>query len=102
MIMEDIELKYKLDRKDPSVKSKKDQTLKEVGEIKDKIALAIAQEIEKDPTIKGYKGKTPEEVAALLNESVDGVPPRIHTILLGIPYAPNAVTAEDIAAFLKS
>lgn len=57
----------------------------------------IAQEINNDPTARGYSGKTASQIADLLNANYDTLlPPRINTILVGVPFAPNTVDADDV------
>lgn len=61
------------------------------------ILQIIAQEISNDPSALGYSGKSASEIADLLNNPYDPArPPRINEILVGVPFAPNCVDAEDI------
>lgn len=69
------------------------------------IQKAVDKEIETDAQ---YKGKSKEEIATILrtgksitvSKSVT-LPPRINQILIGIPLAPNEVSATDIEEALK-
>jgi hypothetical protein len=65
----------------------------------------LKAEIANDPAGRGYAGKTDAETAALVSEgytvnNADGDPvfqiARGAVIFMGIPYAPNAVTADDV------
>lgn len=65
----------------------------------------IKKEIKNDPTNRGYAGKTPAEIANLLNVNYkiireENYLPRIFEILIGVPFAPNIITAEQIAQIL--
>lgn len=61
----------------------------------------IKDEIENDPSGIGYSGKSFEEITDLLNnpEIQDGAvkrEARIYSILVGVPYAPNIVTVDQV------
>lgn len=76
---------------------------------KKQILELIKSEIDNDPTTVGYAGKTDADIVDLLNNTkyyVDVMdpedesktmraevaqPPRINTILIGVPFAPNIV-----------
>lgn len=71
--------------------------------INEKVTELIDTEIKTDPENRGYAGKTKEEQKKMLSEpyevTVDDtkiVPPRINSIFIGIPFAPNAITPEDV------
>lgn len=61
----------------------------------------IKDEIENDPAGIGYSGKSFEEITNLLNNpEIEGGAvkreARIHSILIGVPYAPNIVTVDQV------
>jgi hypothetical protein len=64
------------------------------------ILAKIRSEIDNDPAAVGYAGNTDAEITTLLNANqyVDetAVPPRINTILIGVPFAPNIVDEADV------
>lgn len=82
------------------------------------IAKAIIKnEIQTDPMGRGYNGKTDAQIADLLNTAFtvvrmvpdglggnvavnDAYPPRLCTILAGIPYAPNRIPPGIIAEIM--
>lgn len=76
--------------------------------IEKKIADAVAGEITNDPLNLGYKGKSKTEALDVMRQAqiitkTEQVTrqPRINIILSGIPFAPNALTAEEIADLTK-
>lgn len=76
--------------------------------IEKKIADAVASEITNDPLNLGYKGKNKTEALSMMRQAqiitkTEQVvrQPRINIILTGIPFAPNALTAEEVADLIK-
>jgi hypothetical protein len=68
----------------------------------------IQAEIINDPGKRHYTGKTSEEIAELINNPYETELilkqqniARINQCFLGIAYAPNAVTAEEIQEILN-
>lgn len=100
-----IQDKYDIDAKDlfSSVRVPEGSTLaKEAGKLLTQIKTAVKAEIQNDPAGRGYAGKTNAQKFALLTAEYDPLlPPRLHTVLVGIPYAPNAVTAAELLALVQ-
>lgn len=105
-----IEEKYKQDVEslDTGVQLPENSTVaQEAQGIVTDIKTAVKKEITEDPENRGYAGKSAEEIATLINDPIcaeDGSITslaRTSIILAGIPYAPNALTAEDITKALE-
>jgi hypothetical protein len=65
------------------------------------ILAKIRSEIDNDPAAVGYADKTDFEIVGLLHANqfvsyANVLPPRISTILTGVPYAPNIVDEADV------
>lgn len=68
----------------------------------------IFAEIKNDPAGRNYSGKTAEEIAEIINSPYEteivikqNNTSRTNQCFLGIPYAPNAITTEDIQEVLN-
>lgn len=79
---------------------------KYAGNLGNAIQGEIANEIANDPDGRGYAGKTNDEQLALMSQpftkqvttTTNGPHPILMDLLQGISYAPNLITADDIAA----
>lgn len=84
------------------------------------ILIKVKLEINQDPKKLGYAGKTPSEIVSLLNNPYDVVtgsvfddglqqeipttvkePARFYMLIIGVPFAPNAITEEEVATAMK-
>lgn len=68
----------------------------------------LKAEIENDPSGRNYSGKTAEEIVEILNNPYETEiiikqqnVARISQCFVGIPYAPNSVTIEEIEEVLN-
>lgn len=73
------------------------------GDLIEAVKVAVAKEIETDPQKRGYKDKTEAEQRILLSTPfVETITEKvilgthISQLFMGIPYAPNAITIEDV------
>lgn len=77
-------------------------------EIQEKVTAALEYERLVDPAKQGYAGKTKKQAYEMMRNAqilkqteTIGEPPPINQILSGVPYAPNAVTLEEVEEALK-
>jgi hypothetical protein len=69
----------------------------------------IQAELSNDPSGRNYSGKSAEEIADILNSPYEveivikqPQPSRINQCFVGIPYAPNVVTVEEVEEILNA